>query len=73
MSATVALGTAAVIGKATIQVTGVQAVGYVGDVLVWGQIVPDQNPNWQPIDDSQSGTWSAINDSQTPNWTEIAA
>jgi hypothetical protein len=41
---------------------GVQATGIVGNVLVWGQIVPDQNAGWVDVENSQ-----------TPNWTDIAA
>ena len=30
-------------------VTGVEATGAVGTVLVWGEIIPDQTPNWVEI------------------------
>jgi hypothetical protein len=42
--------------------TGVSATGAVGQVLVWGKIVP-----------VPTGPWTPVNDSQTPNWTVIAA
>jgi hypothetical protein len=59
---TTALGETTETGGAIIYAIGVQATGQVGTVLVWGQIVPDQNAGWVDVDDSQ-----------TPNWTEIAA
>ena len=52
-------------------VTGVQAVGYVAKVLVWGQINDNQNANWQPVDESQTSTWTPVNDGNTVVWTEI--
>jgi len=45
-----------------VSVTGVAATGGVGQVLVWGSIVPDQNPEY-----------STVTPSQVPGWTEIAA
>ncbi len=46
----------------SVPVTGVQAQGRVGRVLIWSKINPNQNPNWQQV-----------NDVQTPNWMPIAA
>jgi len=59
---TTALGETTETGTANVYPTGVQAVGQIGNVLVWGQIVPDQNANW-----------SEETPTQTPGWTEIAA
>jgi len=52
---------------------GVQATGIIGNVLVWGEIIPDQNANWVDVDNSQTTGWVDVDSSQTPNWTEIAA
>jgi hypothetical protein len=61
VSGTAYVGSVTVTNPRVVYVTGVQAVGYVGNVLVWSEIVPNQNPSW-----------TAINDSQTPNWIRIA-
>jgi hypothetical protein len=52
--------------------SGISAQGEVGQVLVWGKIVPNQNPNWQNIQGSQTPNWSTINPNQTPDWQEVA-
>jgi len=46
---TTALGETTEIGTAKVYPIGVQATGQVGNVLVWGQIVPDQDANWTEI------------------------
>ncbi len=55
-------GTGKTDAKARVTTTGVSATGQVGQVLVWGSIVPDQDP----LD-------TTINTLQTPSWTDIAA
>jgi len=42
-------------------------------VLVWGSIVPSQNPGYNPETPNQSPDWSADTPSQTPGWTRTAA
>ena len=32
-----------------VELTGVAATGAVGTVLVWGEIIPEQTPNWVEI------------------------
>jgi hypothetical protein len=59
---TTALGETTETADANVYAIGVQATGQVGTVLVWSQIIPDQNAGWVDVDDSQ-----------TPNWTDIAA
>jgi len=49
VQATGQVGSVTVIAEATINVTGVYATGVVGPVLVYGRIVPDQDPNWTNI------------------------
>jgi hypothetical protein len=65
------VGTAAVSAAANVNVTGVQATGYIASVLVWGIINDNQTPNWQTINDSQTGTWVQVNDGNTVTWVEI--
>ena len=59
---TIGLGETTETADANVYAIGIQATGQVGTVLVWGEIVPNQNAGWVDVDDSQ-----------TPNWTEIAA
>jgi hypothetical protein len=46
---TTALGETTETGAATVYAIGVQGTGRAGNVLVWGQIVPNQNANWTEI------------------------
>jgi len=46
----------------TQNVTGVSAVGAVGNTFVWSKIVPIQSPEWTPVSPSS-----------TPNWKKIAS
>ena len=59
---TTALGETTETADAKAYAIGIQATGQVGTVLVWGEIVPNQNAGWVDVDYSQ-----------TPNWTDIAA
>jgi hypothetical protein len=54
-------------------VTGVSATGIAGQVLVWGTIVPNQNPGYTPVTPSSTPAWSDETPSQTPGWDDIAA
>ena len=58
------VGSVVVAATAVVPVTGLSATALVNSatILVWGGIVPDQNPEY-----------STITPSQTPVWTEIAA
>lgn len=60
LSATCSVGTVTLSIGSTVSVAGVSATGYVGSVLVWDQIVPNQNPNWGSIAPSQSPVWIEI-------------
>jgi len=71
VEATGAVGTVSVVAKAVVSPTGVSATGYIGNVLVWGQIVPNQTPNWQNINDSQTPGWQLVNDGNTVVWVEV--
>jgi hypothetical protein len=62
VSATSGIGSVIVAADANAQVFGISATASVGQVLVWGNIVPDQNPSYNPIEPNQS-----------PNWDRIAA
>ena len=46
--------------NADVDVIGLSATGSVGQVLVYGRIVPDQNPNYTNITPNQSVNWTKI-------------
>ena len=60
VSAATATGSVEV--KIGVPLTGVSAAAAVGTVLIWQEIVPGQDAEWNPITYTQS-----------PNWTKIAA
>jgi hypothetical protein len=49
LQATGSVGTAVIPTSGVVSVVGVSATGYVGSAMVWGQIVPNQNPLWTRI------------------------
>lgn len=52
-------------------VTGVQLVVRVGNILIWSQVNDNQDPNWQNINDAQSTVWVVISNPSTPGWNVI--
>ena len=60
VSATGAIGTVTVTGKAVVSPTGVAGTGYIGYVLIWEQIVPNQTPNWQIVNDGNTAVWVEV-------------
>jgi hypothetical protein len=56
----------------TVSATGVSGTGETNGVLVWGLIIPDQDPSYSQISPSQSPSWSSETPSQTPDWIKIA-
>jgi hypothetical protein len=73
VEATADVGDATVVAKGNVYPAGLQATGNVGQVLVWGTIVPNQNPSYTPIAPTQTPSWGEETPAQTPNWTNIAA
>jgi hypothetical protein len=73
VSATGGVGDVTPAADANVYVTGVSATGEIGKVLVWGRIVPNQNPSYTPDQPIQSPGWNAETPSQTPGWTRAAA
>jgi len=67
------VGSVSTTADANVSLTGVSASGEVGSVLVWGTIVPNQNPSYTPIAPTQTPSWGEETPAQTPNWTNIAA
>jgi len=58
---------------AVVNVAGISATGTVGQALVYGRIVPDQDPTYTEVAPSQSPTWSEEVPTQSALWTKIAA
>ena len=66
-------GTVGVQSSIDVYLTGVQAQGIIGQVLVWGQIPDVPDPHWTDINDDGDGGWVQIDDATTDNWELIAA
>ena len=49
VSATMSLGSVTITGEGTVPATGLAATGQIGQVLVWGEIVPDSGTIWTPV------------------------
>ena len=56
------LGSLTVTIHVDIALTGLAGTGGISQILVWGIIVPGQDPEW-----------AAVSDSQDPEWTDVAA
>ena len=67
------VGAVTVEADANVFVTGVFATGEVGTPLVWGRIVPNQDPSYTPEQPTQSPGWSSETPSQSPGWTRKVA
>jgi hypothetical protein len=56
-------------------IAGVSATGQVGQVIVWGRVIPDPGNLWTDVDPSAISDWTDV----TPDpgagnlWTTIAA
>jgi hypothetical protein len=61
-TASVSSATAGAVGNANIFVTGISCTGIIGTLKnePWGQIIPDQNPNFLNITPSQDPSWANI-------------
>jgi hypothetical protein len=55
----------------TVNVTGVSASGFAGNVLVWGNIIPNPGTVWANIGPSQGAGYNPVTTNQTPNWNPI--
>jgi hypothetical protein len=71
VSSTTYVGTLTAYGKANVYPTGPLAYGYIGQALVWGLIVPYQNPAFSSIAPIQSPGYNPINPSQTASWVPV--
>jgi hypothetical protein len=55
-----AVATQSVIKTVNANVTGIQLLVSIGDVLVWAVIDDSQNPNWQNINSAQNPGWNNL-------------
>ena len=68
------VGTVSIAGAANAPVTGLQATGSVGTVVVeTGNIIVNLVGVSCTASVTSVSVWITINDNQTPNWVEIAA
>jgi hypothetical protein len=54
------VGQVATTGTASVFVTGVQATGQVGRLLVWGPVNDNNDVTWVPVNDTSAVTWTTI-------------
>ncbi len=51
--------------------SGIYAAGHIGNITVWGEITPNQTPDYDPVDAGQVPVWSNINPVQAAGYVEI--
>jgi hypothetical protein len=61
-----------IVTDANVSPTGVSATGEISKVLVWGRIVPNQNPSYTPINPAQSASFATITPSQSAGYSMVA-
>jgi hypothetical protein len=54
-------------------VIGVSATGAVGQVIVWGRVIPDPGNLWTDVDPSAISDWTDVDPGAGTEWTTIAA
>ena len=72
VSATMVLGTEfSVTGTANISITGLSAIGELGNETVWGLIIPDVGNTYTNVTTGASQTWTEINTGASQTWTDV--
>ena len=72
VSATMTLGSlASVTGTANISITGLSAIGELGNETVWGLIIPNVGNTYTNITTGASQTWTEINTGSSQTWTDV--
>ncbi len=59
-----------VTGTATVISLGLSVTADLGNVNIWGDIIPDQSANWSEVSPDQSASWSGLTPDQSANWSE---
>ena len=72
VSATMTLGSlASVTGTANVSITGLSAIGELGNETVWGLIIPDVGNTYTNITTGASQTWTEITTGASQTWTDV--
>ena len=72
VSATMTLGSlASVTGTANISITGLSAIGELGNETVWGLIIPNVGNTYTNITTGASQTWTEITTGASQTWTDV--
>ena len=72
VSATMALGSlASVTGTANVSITGLSAIGELGNETVWGLIIPAPGNSYTNITTGASQTWTEITTGASQTWTDV--
>ena len=71
VSATSTLGSlSSVIGTANVTLTGISATLSLGDVLIWGKVVPGVTTTYANVSTSNSPTWTTVTTGASQTWTQ---
>ena len=72
VSATMTLGSlASVRGPANVSITGLSAIGELGNETVWGLIIPNVGNTYTNITTGASQTWTEITTGASQTWTDV--
>ena len=70
--ATSGLGSLTATGTAAVVLEGLAGTGEITQLLVWGLVDTDQDPEWSGVSTSQTPSWSAVSTSQDPEWSAVS-
>ena len=78
LEATAVIGSVTIDLGSAVEVTGLSATTSMGQVLVWGLVVPSQTPNFSTVAPLQTPNFSTIGGAtapplQVPSWIDKAA
>jgi len=72
VSATLVLGTEfSITGTANVSITGLSAIGELGNETVWGLIIPAPGNSYTNITTGASQTWTEITTGASQTWTDV--
>jgi hypothetical protein len=66
------LGDESITANASISITGFSTTLSLGDILIWGEILPGVTTNYSNISTGASQTWTDISTGASQTWTEVA-
>jgi len=62
---------ASVTGTANVSITGLSAIGELGNETVWGLVVAGVDNTYTNITTGASQTWTEINTGASQTWTDV--